>query len=137
MTHGVRFDIAGRSFGLTPGIGLKTRVDRWTLELWSLKRWTLKWGALKRWHHLHGVVVGWRSLHAVIARVSWAATPLQLCLGLICYLVVWFVHQAISKRAFTNKLRKIIQTQHGCGRTGHCPFMTMLLLEIIYKGGLT
>lgn len=110
--HGIRVHTAGgRSFGLTPWLGFHASVNgqafklrtlkhwtfvMWALELMSLKLWAFEGWALEWWHHFHGVWIRW-SLHTSITRVTWATAPFQLCDGLMCHFVDWFVQQAISE----------------------------------------
>ncbi len=103
MAHWVGVETAcGRSFGLTPWVGLNNSVNRWALEhgtfvLWTLKLRAFHWRALERWHHSHGMLVNWMSLHTAITRVAGTTAPLQLCDGFMCHLVKWFVHQTIPE----------------------------------------
>lgn len=107
VAYWVRVKIAsGRTFGLTPWIGLDI-VYGWALEhgtlehgtfvLWALKLWTFHWRALERWHHFHGVLINWMSLHTAITRVPRTTAPLQLCHSFMCHLVEWFVQQTIPE----------------------------------------
>lgn len=116
MVHLVRVKTAGgRSFELTPWVGLHTSVNRWALEhgtlehgtlehgafvlraleLWPFKLRAFHWWAFEWRHHSHGVLVNRMSLHTAITRVAGTTTPLQLCDGFMCRLVDWFVHQTI------------------------------------------
>lgn len=91
MTRWVIVETAnGRSFGLTPWVGLHNSVNRWALEhgtlehgtfvLWAfelqpLKLWAFHWRAFEWRHHFHGVLVNWMSLHTAITRVPGTTTP--------------------------------------------------------------
>lgn len=113
MVHWVRVKIAGgRSFGLTPWVGLHSHVNRWALEhgtlkhgtfvlwaleLWPFHWWAFHWRALEWRHHFHGVLVNRMSLHTAIARIPGTTTPLQLCDGFMCHFVHWFVQQTIPE----------------------------------------
>lgn len=104
VVHWVRIKTTGgKSFGLTPWVGLHSNVNRRALEhgtfvLWALKLWAFHWWTFERRHHFHGVLVNWMSLHTAITRKPRTTTPLQLCDSFMCHLVEWFVHQTIPER---------------------------------------
>lgn len=94
----------GRSFRLSPWIGLYSSVKRRALEHWSPEHgtivlWAFHRGTFERWKHVHGVLVNRMSLHAVITRVSRTTPPLQLGDRFMSHLVDWFVHQPIPEES--------------------------------------
>lgn len=103
LAHWVRVKTTGgRSFRLTPWVGLHSSVNRRALEHWTLEHgtfvlWAFHWGALERRKHFHGVLVNWMSLHTAITRVPRTTPPLQLCDSFMSHLVEWFVQQTIPE----------------------------------------
>lgn len=104
----------GRSFRLSPWIGLYSSVKRRAFEHWSPEHgtivlWAFHWGTLERWKHVHGVLVNWMSLHAVITRVSRTTSPLQLGDRFMSHLVDWFVQQPIPEESDQTLVKSVAQ----------------------------